>query len=108
VETKVRKLIYGTMPPQIKHPTLAKRTSIRPYTKNDMLHMILEMEYIMLVNPTPEMYYLVHYFKICLGIGITPPMLRTCIIECQFLFMWEIDNLEWKEYLAYNIVCCYI
>ncbi len=43
----MRKLIYGVMPPQIEHPTLAKRTSIRPYIKNDMFHMMLKMEFIM-------------------------------------------------------------
>jgi len=61
VETKVRKLIYGAMPPQVEHPTLAKRASIRPYTKNDMLHMMLEMECIM-PYLAPKMYYLVHCF----------------------------------------------
>ncbi len=54
----MRKLICGTMLPQIEHPTMAKRACIRPYTRNDMLHMMLEMEYIMLVIPTLDMYYL--------------------------------------------------
>ncbi len=62
METKVKKLIYGAMPPQVQHPTLAERASIKPYTKNNMLHMMLEMEYIMPMNPAPEMYYLVHCF----------------------------------------------
>jgi hypothetical protein len=104
----VNKLIFGIMPPQIEHPTLAKRVGIRPYMKNDMFHMMLEMEYIMSVIPTLEMYYLVHCFQICLRVGVTPPMLGAHITEDQFLTMWAIDDLEWKEYLAYNIVCCYI
>ncbi len=108
METRVSKLIYGTMPRQVGHPTLAERASIRPYTKNDMFHVMLEMEYIMPMNPTHEMYYLMHCFQICLRIGLAPPMLAAHIIECQFLFMWAIDDLQWKEYLAYNIVCCYI
>jgi hypothetical protein len=84
VETRVRKLIYGAMPPQVKHPTLVERVSIRPYTRNDTFHMMLEMEYIMPMNLVPEMYYLMHCFQICLRIGLAPPMLATCIIECQF------------------------
>ncbi len=60
VETRVKKLIYGTMPPQIEHPTVVERASIRPYTENDMLHMMLEMEYIMPIIPTFRMYYLMH------------------------------------------------
>jgi hypothetical protein len=35
-------------------------------------------------------------------------MLGTHIIESQFLSMWVIDYLKWKEYLAYNIVCYYV
>jgi len=35
-------------------------------------------------------------------------MLGAHITESQLLFMWAIDDLEWREYLAYNIVCCYI
>jgi cell pole-organizing protein PopZ len=53
VEIEVRKLIFGITPPQVEHPTLTKRIGIRPYTKNDMLHMMLEMEYSMPVIPVP-------------------------------------------------------
>ncbi len=93
----MKKLIYGTMPPQIEHPTVAKRASIGPYTRNDMLHMMLEMEYIMPIIPTLGMYYLMHQFQICLQIKVAPPMLGTHIMENQFLSMWVIDDLEWRE-----------
>jgi len=66
---------------QVEHPTLVERVGIKPYTKNDMLHMMLEMEYIMRMIPTLEMYYLVHYFQICLQVGIAPPMLGAHIID---------------------------
>ncbi len=90
METWVRKLIYRTMPPQVEHLTLTERASIRPYTINDMLHMMLKMEYIMLVIPAPKMYYLMHHFQICLQVGVALPMLGTHITESQFLFMWAI------------------
>jgi hypothetical protein len=80
-----------------KHPTPTKIAGVRPYMKNDMLHMMLEMEYIMLVIPTHEMYYLVHRFQICLRVGVAPPMSGAHIIEDQFLAMWAIDDLEWRE-----------
>jgi hypothetical protein len=35
-------------------------------------------------------------------------MLGTHITENQFLCMWAINDLVWREYLTYNIVCCYI
>jgi hypothetical protein len=70
----MKKLICGAMPPQEEHSTLVERACIRPYTKNDMFHMMLEMEYIMLVIHALEMYYLMHHFQIGLQVGITPPM----------------------------------
>ncbi len=66
MEAQVRKLIYGAMPPLVEHPTLAKRTGIKPYTRNDMFHMMLEMEYIMPIILAPKMYYLMHHFQISL------------------------------------------
>jgi hypothetical protein len=54
------------------------------------------------------MYYLVHYFQICLQVGVAPPMLGAHITNNQFLSMWTIDDLEWREYLTYNIMCYYI
>jgi hypothetical protein len=71
----MRKLIFGAMPPQVELPTLAERGSIRPYMRNDMLHVMLKMQYIMPVIPIPKMYYLVHCFQICLRVGVAPPML---------------------------------
>jgi len=49
--------------------------------RNDLLHMMLEMEYIMPMIPTLEMYYLVHRFQICRWVGVAPPMLEAHIIE---------------------------
>lgn len=40
--------------------------------------------------------------------GITILMLGTHIIEEHFIAMWVIQDLEWREFLAYNIVYCYI
>jgi hypothetical protein len=58
--------------------------------------------------PTINMYYCVYHCQICLWVRVAPPTLGAHIIESQFLAMWAIDDLEWKEYLAYNIVCYYI
>jgi len=66
---------------QEEHPTFVERAGIKPYMNNDMLHMMLEMEYIMRVIPALEMYYLVHCFQICLRVGVAPPMLGTHIID---------------------------
>ncbi len=58
VKTQVRKLIFGAMPPQVEHPTLVERACIKPYMRNDMFHMMLEMEYTMQVILVLEMFYL--------------------------------------------------
>ncbi len=81
MEIQVRKFIFGAMPPQVEYPTLVERVGIRFYTRNDMLHMMLKMGYIMPVIPALEMYYLVHCFQICLRIGVTPPMLGAHITK---------------------------
>ncbi len=85
VEIQVRKLIFGAMPPHVEHPTLTKRIGIIPYTKNDMLHMMLEMEYIMPVIPTPEMYYLVHQFQIYLRVPNPISSMGLKSLTCQWL-----------------------
>jgi hypothetical protein len=85
-----------------------KKVSVKPYTRNYMLHVMLKMEYIMLMILALEMYYLMHHFQIYLRVGITLPMMGTHITKRQFLSMWTIDDLEWREYLTYNIVCYYI
>jgi hypothetical protein len=96
MESRVKKLIYGVMPPQVEHLTLVERIGVRPYTRNDMFHMMLEMEYIMRVIHALNMYYLIHHFQICLRIRVTFPMLEAHIIENQLLFMWAIYDLEWR------------
>jgi hypothetical protein len=70
--------------------------------------MLLEMEYFYPLPPNLEAYYLLHRFQIGLKVRMEPPMLGTHIIDKQFLAMWKLDNLEWRGYLAYNIICCYI
>ncbi len=45
VETKMKKMIYGIVAPRVKHPILAEKASVKPYSKNDMVHMMLELEY---------------------------------------------------------------
>jgi hypothetical protein len=64
----------------------------------------------MLVILIFKMYYLMHHFpNLSIWVGITPLMMMgTHITKNQFISMWAIDDLEWKEYLASNIMCYYI
>jgi hypothetical protein len=56
----------------------------------------------------PKMYSLMHRFQIYLWVGITPLMMGAHVTNNQFFYMWAIYDLEWIEYLAYDIMCCYI
>ncbi len=45
VETMTRKMIYGVVYPRVD-PTLVEKENVKPYSKNDMVHMMLELEYV--------------------------------------------------------------
>jgi len=53
VKTTMKKMIYGVVVPKVKHPTLAKNTSVKLYPKSDMVHMMLELEYVLPLLPNP-------------------------------------------------------
>ncbi len=38
VETR---MIYGAVVPTVKHPTLVEKENVKPYSKSDMVHMML-------------------------------------------------------------------
>jgi hypothetical protein len=40
VETMMRKMIYGVVSFRVKHPTLVEKANVKPYSKNDMVHMM--------------------------------------------------------------------
>jgi len=54
VETKMRKMIYGAIAPRVKHPTLAKKTSVKLYSKGDMVHMMLQLKCVLPLLPKPR------------------------------------------------------
>jgi hypothetical protein len=35
-----------------------------------MVHIMLELEYVLPLLPNPKTYYLLHYFQICLKVGV--------------------------------------
>jgi hypothetical protein len=102
------KMIYGVVAPRVEHPTLVEKASVKPYSKSDMVHMMLQLEYVLPLLPNPKTYYLLHFFQICLKVVVALVILGCHIIKKYFLAMWAIEDLEWRKFLAYNIVCCYI
>jgi hypothetical protein len=62
VETKMRNMIYGVVLPRVEHPTLVKKASVKLYFKNDMVHMMLKLEYVLPLLLNPKTYYPLHHF----------------------------------------------
>jgi hypothetical protein len=77
-------MIYGVVAPRVKHPTLTKKASVKPYSKSDKVHMMLELEYVLPLLPNLETYYLLYYFQICLKVGVALPILGGHITNKQF------------------------
>jgi len=81
VKTWMRKMNYRVVTPRVKHPTLAEKASVKPYSKNDMVHMMLELEYALPLLLNLETYYMLHHFKICLRVGVALQILGNHITE---------------------------
>ncbi len=47
VESMMKEMIYGVVSPRVEHPTLVEKENVKPYSKNDMVHMMLELEYVL-------------------------------------------------------------
>jgi len=45
--------VYGVVAPRVKHPILAKKVSVKLYSKSDMVHMMLELDYVLSFLPNP-------------------------------------------------------
>jgi hypothetical protein len=58
--------------------------------------------------PNLEAYYLLYRLLMNFKLGVALLMLGAHITKKQFLAMWKIEDLEWREYLAYSIICGYI
>jgi hypothetical protein len=69
-----------------------------------MVHMMLELEYDLPLLPIPKTYFLFHCFHICLRVGVALLILKGHISKKQFLAMWVVEDLKWREFLAYSIV----
>jgi hypothetical protein len=87
VETKMRKMINGIVAFRVKHPTLVENVSVKLYSKSDMVHMMLKLEYVLPLLLNPKTYDLLQHFQICLRVGVALLSLGGHIIEKQFLIM---------------------
>jgi hypothetical protein len=87
VGTKTRKMIYGVIAPRVEHPIFIEKASVKPYSKNIMVHMMVELEYVLPLLPNLETYYLLHCFQVCLRVGVALLVLRAHTTKNQFIVM---------------------
>jgi hypothetical protein len=69
---------------------------------------MLQMEYLYPLMSNPKAYYLLYRLPMSFKLGVVLSMLSAHITDMQLLAMWKIEDLEWREYLAYIIICGYI
>jgi hypothetical protein len=74
-------MIYGIVARKVEHLTLAKKASVKSYSKSDMVHMMLELEYVLPLLPNLETYYLLYCFQIWFRVGVALLILEGHIIE---------------------------
>ncbi len=86
----------------------AKIVGMKLCSLNDVLHILKELEYTLLIIPHPKEYYFIYHLKTCFSVGFAPPMLNARLFIEDFKCMWKIQDKEFREYLAYNIFCDYI
>jgi hypothetical protein len=108
IETRNQKVIYELMAPRVRSPTVVEQVGIKICSQSDTIHMMLEMEYLYLLMPNLEAYYLFYQLPMNFKPGVALQMLGTHITNKQFLAMWKIEDLESREYLAYTIIHGYI
>lgn len=63
---------------------------LKPCSLNDMLHILKELEYTLLIIPHLEGYYFIYHLQTCLSIGFVAPMFNARILIGDFEHMWKI------------------
>jgi hypothetical protein len=63
---------------------------MKPCSLNDILHILKELEYTLLIIPHPEEYYFIYRLHTCFLVGFIPPMFNARIFIEDFERMWKI------------------
>jgi hypothetical protein len=62
----------------------AEVVGLKPYSLNDILHILKELEYTLLIILHPKGYYFIYCLHTCLLIGFVPPMFNAQIFIEDF------------------------
>jgi hypothetical protein len=68
----------------------AKIVGLKPCSLNNVLHILKESEYTLLIIPHLEAYYVSYHLQTCILVGFAPPMLNVQILIEDFEHVWKI------------------
>ncbi len=54
-------------------PYLLETKGLKAIGLNDVLHILMELEYMVPTFLNPESYYTIFLLQTCIGVGVTPP-----------------------------------
>jgi hypothetical protein len=58
-------------------PTLdVEVVELKPCNLSDVLRILKELEYTMLINPHPKAYFFIYRLQTCILVGFAPPMVN--------------------------------
>jgi hypothetical protein len=107
-KVKRQRLVGNLNTSRVLVPSLVEDVGVKLASLSNFLHILMEIESMVLVFPNPKSYYVVFRLQTCIEVGVAPPMIGILIEEEQEFFnMWQIDNLEFREYLLYSLICGY-
>jgi hypothetical protein len=72
---------------KVSIPYLVEQVGFKVVSINDMLHIIMELKYMLLLLLNPEIYYTLFKLQMCLQMGVTPPMIGKMIVKGEFFAM---------------------
>jgi hypothetical protein len=74
---------------------------------SDILHILVELEYMVRPIFNLENYYAVFHLQTCIKVGIILPMIRARVSEHNFFTMQAIDDIEFRGCLVYSLIYGY-
>lgn len=85
-------------------PCLTQQFGLKVIYISNVLHIIMELEYMLPLLSNVKGYYIFFKLQTYLRVGVAPPMIKTKLSENEFFAMWD---LEFKECLFYSSIYGY-
>jgi hypothetical protein len=92
--------------PRLLTPYLLETKGLKAISLSDVLHILMEVEYMVPTFPNLESYYTIFMLQTCIMLGVTPPMIDFQPSKWELFAMWAIsfEDEKFQEYLLYNMI----